>query len=141
MLYLEDGNLYLRLRTMSYCTCLIIPDVLYIVVGSPRINMIEFIIPFTVAIKDQGILNITAHIIAFPKPQMYWQFGQNGSYVNVSSGITNSFNINRHSSNLVKTNLTEKDFGTYSVYPYNGVGSTHYLLHSIVVVPASKYII
>ena len=126
---------------MSYCTCLIIPDVLYIFVGSPRINMIEFIIPFTVAIKDQGILNITAHIIAFPKPDMYWQFGQNRSYVNVSSGITNSFNINRHSSNLVKSNLTEADFGTYSVFAYTSVGSTHYLLHSIVVVPASMYII
>jgi hypothetical protein len=36
---------------------------------------------------------------------------------------------------------TEEDFGTYSVYAYNGVGSTHYLLHSVVVVPASKYII
>jgi hypothetical protein len=58
-----------------------------------------------VAIKDKGMLNITAHIIAFPKQEIYWQFGQSGSYVNVSSGITNSFNINRHSSNLVKSNL------------------------------------
>ena len=126
---------------MSYCTCLIIPDVLYIFVGSPRINRIEFTIPSTVAIKDKGILNITAHIIAFPNPEIYWQFGQNGSYVNVSSGITNSCNINRQSSNLVKSNLTEDDFGTYSVYAYNDVGSRHYLLHSIAVVPASKYII
>ena len=122
-------------------TCLIITDVLYIFVGSPRINRIEFTIPSTIAIKDKGILNITANIIAFPKPEIYWQFGQNGSYMNVSSGITNSFNINRQSSNLVKSNLTEEDFGTYSVYAYNGVGSTHYLLHSVVVVPASKYII
>ena len=94
-----------------------------------------------VAIKYKGMLNITTHIIAFPKPKMYWQFGQSGSYVNVSKGITNRFSINRHSSNLVKSNLTEEDFGTYSVYAYNGVGSTHYLLHSVVVVPASKYII
>ena len=125
----------------SCCTYLIIPDVvLNICVGSPRINSIEFTIPSTIAIKDTGILNITAHMIAFPKPEMYWQFGQNGSYLNVSSGITNSCNINRHSSNLVKSNLIEEDFGTYSVYAYNGVGSTHYLLHSVVVVPASKYI-
>jgi hypothetical protein len=86
------------------------------------------------------MLNITAHIIAFPKPEMYWQFGQNGSYLNVSKGITNSFNINRHSSSLVKSNLTEADFGTYSVYAYNGVGETHNRLHSVVVVPASKFI-
>ena len=125
----------------SCCTCLIITDVLYIFVGSPRINRIEFTIHSTIAIKDKGMLNITAHIIAFPKPEMYWQFGQNGSYFNVSNGITNSFNINRHASNLVKSNLTEDDFGTYSVYAYNSVGSTHYLLHSVVVVPASKYII
>ena len=72
---------------------------------------------------------------------MYWQLDQNGSYSNVSSGITNSFNINRQSSNLVKSNLTEADFGTYNVYAYTGVGSTHYLLYSVVVVPASKYII
>ena len=110
-------------------------------VGSPRINRIEFTIPSTIAIKDEGILNITVHIIAFPKPEMYWQFGHNGSYLNVSSGITNSFNINRQLSNLVKSNLTEEDFGTYSVYAYNGVGNTQYLLHSVVVVPASKYII
>ena len=122
-------------------TCLIFTGVLYIFVGSPRINRIEFDIPSTVAIKDKEILNITAYIIAFPKPEMYWQFGQNGSYMNVSSGITNSFNVNRQSSNLVKSNLTEEDFGTYSVYAYNGVGSTHYFLHSVVVVPASKYII
>ena len=95
----------------------------------------------TVAIKDKDILNITAHIIAFPKPEIYWQFGQNGSYHNVSSGITNIFNINRHSSNLVKSNLTEEDFGMYNVYAYNSVGSTYYFLHSVVVVPASKYII
>ena len=124
------------------CTCLIIPGIfLYICVGSPRINRIGFTIPSTVAIKDSDILNITAHIIAFPKPEMYWQFGQSGSYLNVSSGITNSVNVNRQSSNLVKSNLTEADFGTYSVYSYNGVGTAHYLLHSVVVVPASKYII
>ena len=125
----------------SCCSCLINPGVLYIFVGSPRINRIEFDIPSTVAIKDKGILNITAHIIAFPKPEIYWQFGQNGSYLNVSKGITNRSNINRHSSNIVKSNLTEEDFGTYRVYAYNGVGSTHYLLDSVVVVPASKYII
>ena len=103
---------------------------------SPRINWIEFTIPSTVTIKDKGMLNITAHIIAFPKQEIYWQFGQSGSYVNVSSGITNSFNINRHSSNLVKSNLTQYDFGNYSVYAYNGVGDTHYLLHSVLVVHA-----
>jgi hypothetical protein len=103
--------------------------------------MNEFAIPSTVAIKDKDMLNITADIIAFPKPEMYWQFGQRGSYVNVSSGITNSFNINRHSSNLVKSNLTQDDFGTYRVFAYNGVGNTPYLLHSVVVVHASKYII
>ena len=125
-----------------YCrTFLIITGVLYIFVGSPRINWIEFTIPSMVAIKDKGMLNITAHIIAFPKQEIYWQFGQSGSYVNVSSGITNSFNINRHSSNLVKSNLTQYDFGNYSVYAYNGVGDTHYLLHSVLVVHASKYII
>ena len=122
-------------------TCLIIPDEFYIFVGSPRINRIEFDIPSTIAIKDKEILNITAHIIAFPKPEIYWQFGQNWPYLNVSKGITNSSNINRHSSNLVKSNLKEEDFGIYSVYAYNGVGNTHYLLHSVVVVPASKYII
>jgi hypothetical protein len=125
----------------SCCACLIITDVLYICVGSPRINRIEFTIPSTIAIKDKGILNITAHVNAFPKPEMYWQFGQNISYCNVSSGITNNFDMNTHSSNLVKSNLTEEDFGTYSLYAYNGVGNTHYLLHSVVVVPASKYII
>jgi hypothetical protein len=122
-------------------TFLIITGVLYIFVGSPRINWIEFTIPSTVTIKDKGMLNITAHIIAFPKPEMYWQFDQRGSYVNVSSGITNSFNINRHSSNLVKSNLTHDDFGTYYVFASNGVGNINYLLHSVVVVHASKYII
>ena len=116
-------------------------DVIYIFAGSPRINRIEFTIPSTVTIKDKGMLNITAHIIAFPKPDMYWQFRQNRSYVHVSSGITNSFNINRHSSNLVKSNFTQDDFGTYSVFAFNGVGNTHYLLHSVVVLHASKYII
>jgi hypothetical protein len=88
----------------------------------------EFSIPSTITIKDGEMLNVTAHIIAFPKPEMYWQFGQNGSYVNVSSGLTNSFNTNRQSSNLVKSNLTEEDFGTYSVYAYNGVVYTHVTL-------------
>ena len=104
----------------------------------PRINWIEFTIPSMVAIKDKGMLNITAHIIAFPKQEIYWQFGQSGSYVNVSSGITNSFNINRHSSNLVKSNLTHDDFGTYYVFASNGVGNINYLLHSVVVVHARK---
>jgi hypothetical protein len=64
----------------SCCTCPIIPDVvLNIFIGSPRIKRIGFTIPSTVAINEKEILNITAHIIAFPKPEMYWQFGQNGS--------------------------------------------------------------
>jgi hypothetical protein len=87
------------------------------------------------------MLNITTHIIAFPKPEMYWQFGQNGLYINVSSGITNSFNINRYSSYLVKRNIIEADFGIYRLYAYNGVGSIQYFLHSFVVLPESKYII
>jgi hypothetical protein len=87
------------------------------------------------------MLNITAHIIAFPKPEMYWQFGQNGLYINVSSGITNSLNINRHSSNLVKRNVVETDFGRCRLYAYNGVGSTQYFMHSFVVLPEIKYII
>ena len=117
----------------SCCTCPIIPDVvLNMFIGSPRIKRIGFTIPSTVAIKEKEILNITAHIIAFPKPEIYWQ---NWSYLNVSKGITNSSNINRHSSNLVKSNLKEEDFGIYSVYAYNGVGNTHYLLHSVFVVP------
>ena len=86
------------------------------------------------------MLNITAHIIAFPKPEMYWQFGQNGLYINVSSGITNSFNINRHSSNLVKRNAVETDFGRYLLYAYNGVGNTQCFLHSFVVIPEGRYI-
>ena len=86
------------------------------------------------------MLNVTAHIIAFLKPEMYWQFGQNGLYLNVSSGITNSFNINRHSSNLVKRNVVETDFGIYHLYGYNGVGSTQYFLHSSVVIPEGRYI-
>jgi hypothetical protein len=84
------------------------------------------------------MLNVTAHIIAFPKPEMYWQFGQNGLYINVSSGITNSFNINRHSSNLIKRNVVETDFGSYRLYAYNGVGNTQYILHSFVVIPEGR---
>jgi hypothetical protein len=86
------------------------------------------------------MLNITAHIIAFPKPEIYWQFGQNGLCINVSSGITNSFNIKRHSSSLVKRNVAETDFGMYRLYAYNSVGSTQYLLHSFVVLPEGRYI-
>jgi hypothetical protein len=93
-----------------------------------------------ITIKDGEMLNVTAHIIAFPKPEMYWQFGQNGLYINVSNGITNSFNINRHSSNLVKKNVVETDFGRYRLYAYNGVGNTQYFLHSFVVIPEGRYI-
>ena len=96
--------------------------------------------PSTITIKDGEMLNITAHIIAFPKPEMYWQFGQNGLNINVSSGISNNFNINRHSSSLVKRNLVETDLGRYSLHAYNGVGSTQYFLHSFIVLPESKYI-
>jgi hypothetical protein len=87
------------------------------------------------------MLNITAHIIAFPKPEMYWQLGQNGLYINISIGITNSFKINRHSSNLVKRNVVETDYGRYRLYAYNGGGNTKCFLHSFVVLPESKYII
>jgi hypothetical protein len=86
------------------------------------------------------MLNVTAHIIAFPKPEIYWQLGQNGLCINVSSGITNSFNINRHSSSLVKRNVAETDFGMYRrLYAYNGVGSTQYFLYSFVVLPEGGY--
>jgi hypothetical protein len=51
----------------------------------------EFTIPSTITIKDREMLNITAHIIAFPKPEMYWQFGQNV----IVEGIVNSTSLIR----------------------------------------------
>jgi hypothetical protein len=68
----------------------------------------------TITIKDGEMLNITAHIIAFPKPEMYWQFGQNGLCINVSSGITNSFNINRDIVEVITKHDKNTRIQTYS---------------------------
>lgn len=93
-----------------------------------------------IAVKDQEPLNITAPIIAFPEPFIYWTFVNNISLVNVTHKTSNRIIKNRVFSNLYIANVTEEDFGFYLVYAFNEIGKTTNAIHTFEVIPASKFI-
>jgi hypothetical protein len=69
-------------------------------------------------------LKMQIHIIAYPPPVVEWQFRPtNNSTARTLSSNCNQANIFKHTACFEKDNVTEADFGEYSISVHNGLGS------------------
>lgn len=89
--------------------------------------------PKKIGIPLGGNLNITVYIIAYPKiTASDWIFRPNIT-ANVSYNINTDLESKsfRHTIKLFKPNLTETDFGDYSIAVQNNAGSMNYTFHVV----------
>ena len=106
--------------------------------GHPRSAII---LDTTIAITNkQRTLNIAVPIISYPQPTLIgWTFIQNGTtYITdvESTYITTTYGIYQHVSQLIKDDLTDSYYGTYSINVSNNIEP--YFQHDFKVVPESK---
>jgi hypothetical protein len=107
--------------------------------GHPRSAII---LETTIAMTNkQRTLNITVPIIAYPQPtSIRWTFIQNGNtdITDVDSKyITTMYGVYQHVSRLIKDNVTNSEYGVYSINVANNIGP--YFQHDVKVVAESKY--
>ena len=109
--------------------------------GHPRSTII---LDTTIAITNkQRTLNITVPIISYPRPTVIrWTFIQNGNteITDVDSTyITTSYGVYQHVSQLIKDDLTDSEYGLFSINVSNNIGP--YFQHDFNVVEESKYVL
>ena len=102
--------------------------------------MLETTITIT---NKQRTLNIAIPIISYPQPTVIrWTFIQNGTTkitdVN-NTYITTSYGVYQHVLQLIKDDLTDSEYGLYSINVSNNIGS--YFQHDFNVVEESKYVL
>ena len=104
--------------------------------GHPRSTII---LDTTIAITNkQPTLNITVPIISYPRPTVIrWTFIQNGN--TEITGITTSYGVYQHVLQLIKDDLTDSEYGLYSLNVSNNIGP--YFQHDFNVVEESKYVL
>ena len=109
--------------------------------GHPRSTII---LDTTIAITNKHrTLNITVPIISYPRPTLIrWTFIQNGNteITDVDSKyITTTYGVYQHVSQLIKDDLTDSEYGLYSINVSNNIGP--YFQHDFNVVEESKYVL
>ena len=72
------------------------------------------------------------HIIAYPPPVVEWRFrsADNSTTAIVSSNCYQT-NMLKHTVCFEKDNVTEEDFGQYSVIVFNGLGNNFSYLFNV----------
>jgi hypothetical protein len=121
--------------SIKYCLLIIFSK------GHPRSAII---LETTVAITNkQRTLNITVPIIAYPQPTLItWTFIQNGTtdITDVDNEyITTMYGVYQHVSQLIKDNVTNSEYGEYSINVANNIGP--YFQHDVKVIAESKYVL
>ena len=91
--------------------------------GHPRSTII---LDTTIVITNkQRTLNITVPIISYPQPTLIrWTFIQNGTIdtTNVDSKyITTTYGVYQHVSQLIKDDVTDSEYGLYSIQVSNNI--------------------
>ena len=109
--------------------------------GHPRsATILETTIVIT---NKQRTLNITVPIISYPPPTLIrWTFTQNGTtdITDIDSKyITTVYGVYQHVSQLIKDNVTDSEYGTYSIKVSNNIAP--YFQHDFNVVEESKHVL
>ncbi|CAG2215203.1 unnamed protein product [Mytilus edulis] len=103
-------------------------DVALNVMCSPRLDTRYQSLPKIVAVEENGDLELSAHIIAYPLPVIRWIFTNEVNSTSVLVG-------NSYVSNLHKTDFKQSEFGEYTLYSFNEHGN---LFVKVNVVPKGK---
>ncbi|CAC5416043.1 unnamed protein product [Mytilus coruscus] len=96
--------------------------------GSPRLDTQYQGLPKIVAVEENGDLELTAHIIAYPSPVIRWIFENEINSTSVLVG-------NLYVSNLHIQDLKQSEFGEYTLHAFNDHGN---LFEQVNVVPKGK---
>ena len=69
-------------------------------------------------------LKVQINIIAYPQPVVEWRFrSADNSTTEIVSSNCKQTNMFKHTACFEKDNVTEDDFGKYSVFVHNGLGN------------------
>jgi hypothetical protein len=68
-------------------------------------------------------LKMQMHIIAYPPPVVEWRFRSADNSIKIFSSNCNQTNMFRHTACFEKDNVTDVDFGQYSIFVHNGLGN------------------
>jgi hypothetical protein len=94
--------------------------------------------PTTIGVTNEEGLNITVFLIAYPTPVIQWVF--TSDIINATIKSTDApFNVFAHVSNVHKANMTLTDFGSYTIFAFNGIGEMY--KKTFIVIPQSKMLI
>jgi len=109
--------------------------------GQPRSAiMLDATITIT---NKQRTFNITVPLISYPQPTLIrWTFIQNGitDLIDVDSKyITTTYGVYQHVSQLIKDDVTDSEYGLYSIKVSNNIGP--YFQHDFKVVAESKHVL
>ena len=77
-------------------------------------------------------LKMQIHIIAYPPPVVEWQFRPTNNYI-AQTLSSNCYlkNMFKYTACFEKDNVTEDDFGQYSLFVHNGQGNNFSYLFSV----------
>ena len=77
-------------------------------------------------------LKMQIHIIAYPPPVVEWQFRPTNNFIaRTLTSNCNQTSMFMHTACFEKDNVTEADFGKYSILFYNGLGNNFSYLFSV----------
>ncbi|XP_063442134.1 hemicentin-1-like [Mytilus trossulus] len=103
-------------------------DVALNVMCSPRLDTRYQSLPKIVAVEENGDLELSAHIVAYPSPEIRWIFINE---VNSTSALVGNVYV----SNLHITDFKQSEFGEYTLFSFNDHGN---LFVKVNVVPKGK---
>lgn len=106
-------------------------------IGAPRLDKYMQQPEDKIGLPVGGTLNLTVFMIAFPQPsKVLWKFRQNITSNGVEIALNDTISdVFKHVAYLSMTNLTEFEFGFYTLVMENGFGSS---LTTFEVVPKGK---
>jgi hypothetical protein len=99
--------------------------------GSPRRDTM-FVPKNQIGLAPGQHLKMQIHIIAYPPPVVEWRFrSTDNSTTKALSSNCNQTSMFKHTACFEKDNVTEVDFGQYSISVHNGLGSNFSYLFNV----------
>ncbi|VDI07996.1 Hypothetical predicted protein, partial [Mytilus galloprovincialis] len=78
--------------------------------------------PVDIVVMENGDLNITVFLLAYPKPIIMWTMKSSDTGQDYTVKYNNSVNIVEHVSTVNIVKVSKKDYGVYTIIAYNNVG-------------------
>ena len=105
------------------CWCILYDCCIWFV-GSPRRDTTFELPENQIGLTLGQHLKMQIHIIAYPLPVVEWRFRSADNYTKEKwSSSCNQTNLFKHTASFEIDNITEADFGQYSIFVHNGLGN------------------